>query len=322
MKDQIKMKNPQETESIVWVLLNVVLVIIALLSADPSLAWTQERQYLVAGYKNALPNPAAIAAAGGTWTGQIPSIGVALVRSSNPNFLTRVKKDKSVELAGPDLAARIPEDELTSEDAAVLEEAEAQLSQGEDQVITPSAPIPNDTFYFLQWAHRVMDIQSARDQGITGEGVTVAIMDNGVDCNHPDLLPPTASISLVKLAHIHCDENSDCSELTNPDGTIKASCDLAQQLCVLPDGSTAGFEAPCVASRTTQSVAHGTSMMGIIAAICNNGRGVCGISPGVRILNVKVQNHARVSVLSTFLDGFVWVATLGKSLYDVRIINA
>src|SRR5262245_11521057 len=59
------------------------------------------RQYLVAGQKDALPDPGAIAAAGGTWVGQIGSIGVAVVRSSNPDFLTLVRRDQSVALVSP-----------------------------------------------------------------------------------------------------------------------------------------------------------------------------------------------------------------------------
>ena len=59
--------------------------------------------YLVAGHGNSLPNAAAIAAAGGTWMGQIASIGVALVQSSDSRFLTKVRRDSSVALAGRDI---------------------------------------------------------------------------------------------------------------------------------------------------------------------------------------------------------------------------
>jgi len=80
----------------------------------------QERQYLVAGKRNALPDRSAVVAAGGIWVEQITSIGVAVVRSSDPDFLTRVRSDVSVALASPDFEAVIPETELDTQAEADL----------------------------------------------------------------------------------------------------------------------------------------------------------------------------------------------------------
>src|SRR5262245_13622754 len=91
--------------------IKISIIIFAILCTNHTVAWTYELQYLVGGYRNALPNPAAIASAGGTWAGQIPSIGVAIARSNNPDFLTRVKKDKSVELVAPDIVVQVPEED-------------------------------------------------------------------------------------------------------------------------------------------------------------------------------------------------------------------
>jgi subtilisin family serine protease len=280
-----------------------------LLCAGHSVARAQERRYLVAGHRNSLPNPAAIVMAGGTWTGQIASIGLATVTSSQPDFLDRVKNDRSVELAGLDLEARLPEAEPSMPTDA-LEEA-----------IQLAAPVPNEPFYFLQWPHRVMDIQSAREWGFTGNGVTVAVLDNGIDCSHPDLRPPIVSRSFVPFGPLSCSQDASCAGLTDSAGAQVAHCDLSQHLCVLPGGGTTGFENPCIA-KDSQAVFHGTSVTGIIAAICGNQIGACGVAPDADVVNVKVVANSGDTLLSTILLGLDWIASEGAQLHGVRIINA
>ena len=205
----------------------------------------QERQYLVAGKRNALPDQSAVAAAGGIWVDQITSIGVAVVRSSESDFLTRVRSDVSVAVASLDFEAVIPETELDTQAEADLAAAAAALASEDVQAA-------GDPLYNLQWAHRAMGVDQAQAKGITGNGVTVAVVDSGIDCLHEDLvgscLPPEYSKSFVPL----------------------------------PDGS--GFEDPWDATNP-----HGTRVAGIIAATANNGMGVRGVAPDASLISVKVS---------------------------------
>lgn len=46
---------------------------------------------------------------------------------------------------------------------------------------------PTDRYYAKQWGLTKAEVQKAWDLGVTGQGVIVAVVDTGVDLNHPDL---------------------------------------------------------------------------------------------------------------------------------------
>lgn len=51
-------------------------------------------------------------------------------------------------------------------------------------LVVPQAADPGIN---AQWAHAKLGTQAAWDRGVTGKGVLVAIVDTGVQCDHPDL---------------------------------------------------------------------------------------------------------------------------------------
>jgi subtilisin family serine protease len=89
-----------------------------------------------------------------------------------------------------------------------------------------------------------LDVQSLFDQGETGDGVRVLVLDDGLDIRHPDLKARIASDMLYNF-----DPNA---------------ADVADPTPVNDD-------------------AHGTAVAGIIGATANNGIGVRGVAPGVRL---------------------------------------
>jgi subtilisin family serine protease len=95
-----------------------------------------------------------------------------------------------------------------------------------------------------------INVVPAWNMGVTGAGVTVAVIDDGVQLTHPDL-----------IANI-----SPTLRFNAATGTSNVSPDLAA-----PDGG------------------HGTSVAGIIGAVANNGIGISGIAPDVTIVPIKLD---------------------------------
>jgi subtilisin family serine protease len=87
----------------------------------------------------------------------------------------------------------------------------------------------------------------------TGVGTTIAVVDSGIDAEHPDL-----------------------------QGKVQGGAN-----CVghdVPGG--------CIDGNWADDAGHGTHVAGIAAAITGNGQGVAGVAPGATLLAVKVLSNA------------------------------
>ncbi len=120
------------------------------------------------------------------------------------------------------------------------------------------APAPNDLGYGLQWGLAAIGAPAAWDAGLSGAGVTIAIVDSGADLDHEDL-----------------------------QGQV-----VANVSCIGSGGSAAG----CTGSGQDDD-GHGTHVAGIAAANTNNGAGIASVAPGARLMIVRVLEHTCTSGL-------------------------
>jgi subtilisin family serine protease len=115
-----------------------------------------------------------IQASGGTITARMPQIGVAIVESSDANFVLRASKVVGVRSVVSDYSFQIQQSPSLAADP---------------QFANPPASGDNDTRFDLQWAAQAIDVAGAWNAGYRGAGATVAVLDSGVTCDHPDLAP-------------------------------------------------------------------------------------------------------------------------------------
>jgi len=142
--------------------------------------------------------------------------------------------------------------------------ASSVYAPGQSWVSCAVPGYPNDTFFHSLWTLRNVgqqgtagldvDAVSAWARGYTGAGVTVAVLDDGLDVAHPDLR-----------------QNVRVSLGRNWNG--------------LADGSGPGGEldpSPGV------NDPHGTAVAGMLAATANNSLGVVGVAPGATIAGFRL----------------------------------
>jgi len=124
------------------------------------------------------------------------------------------------------------------------------------------------------------DLVQAR--GITGQGTVVAVLDTGVDSDHPDLADA--------LVHEEC----FCSGSCCPDGTSRQSG---------PGSAESQHE-------------HGVHVSGILLS---RGRvSAPGVAPGAKLVAVRVLNDRNRGSLTDWIAGLDWIAANRR---DVRVVN-
>lgn len=139
-----------------------------------------------------------------------------------------------------------------------------------DMVIDPDDPYYQSTVNNQQSGHQYnifrIKAQAAWDVGLSGQGVTVAVIDSGLNSDHVD--------APVRIApgrfYFYLEETDGPYSFTDSSGV--------QRYYGYYSTSTV---------KDTNSQAHGTMCAGIIAANTNNGLGIAGIAPGVTILPIK-----------------------------------
>lgn len=112
-----------------------------------------------------------------------------------------------------------------------------------------------------------------------GAGVTVAVIDSGVDVTHPDLA-----------------------------GKVTAGPSFL-------DGVWPGVEG----GGGVDDYGHGTHVAGIIAANAGNGEGISGAAPGVRLLSVRALDGNGSGWDGDIANGIVWAVDHGAQVINLSL---
>ncbi len=92
------------------------------------------------------------------------------------------------EITAEDIKTVLEQREVTAADIAAYDALQQEAVLIEEDTATPSAvPISDDTFADEQWHHEAINTLDAWNAGAKGKGVTVAVIDSGINGNHEDL---------------------------------------------------------------------------------------------------------------------------------------
>jgi len=165
-----------------------------------------------------------------------------------------------------------------------------------DYVVDPMW-VPDDPMWSQQWGLAAIEADAAWNLAVGGSDTVVAVVDSGIDLDHPDL----SSKLWVNTGEIAAngldDDGNDCVDDVH--GCRFYS--LGQ------DGSV------------QDEFGHGSHVAGIISAATNNGLGVAGVSWGGRLMAVRVLDQSGVGSYSQVAAGLTYAADQGATIANLSL---
>jgi len=173
-----------------------------------------------------------------------------------------------------------------------------------------------------------LDIETAWTVTTGSPGIVVAVLDTGVRFEHPDLLSVAAGGKLLP----GYDVIADVDVANDGNGRDADASDPGDWVTAAEANNKTGpyYQCTQLDSSTGQYVAedsswHGTQVAGVIAAITNNGIGMAGVGPDLRVLPVRVLGKCG-GYDSDIIAGMRWAAGLPVAGLPVnsnraRVIN-
>jgi serine protease len=113
-----------------------------------------------------------------------------------------------------------------------------------------------------------------------GTGVVVAVLDTGIDADHPEL----------------------AGQLVNGYNAFTQTATANGDFSVVDDGH-----------------GHGTHVAGTIAALTDNGVGIAGAAPAVKIMPVKVLSDYGGGTFDVLVDGLNWAVANGADVVNLSL---
>ncbi|MFC4632057.1 S8 family serine peptidase [Promicromonospora alba] len=206
-----------------------------------------------------------------------PQIGVLVVHSANGSFREDVlaaDRVGVVESVGATRTVSPTEGTPGAETAAGAKQSKTVMGQAKKDTTGWTVDEPAGTTAVpdpgeaTQWDMTMIKADQAIEVNPGSSRVTVGVLDSGIDASHPDL-----------ASQVDADQSVNCTDGGKPDTSATGW---------LPTTSD-----------------HGTHVAGTIAA-AQNGVGIVGVAPGVKMASVKVVNDDGYIYPEYAVCGFIW----------------
>ncbi|MGS2717049.1 S8 family serine peptidase [Eionea flava] len=176
------------------------------------------------------------------------------------------------------------------------------VEYAEPDSIVSAAAVPNDTLYDQLWGLEVIQAEQAVDHlnqiNASSTEVVIAVIDSGIDYNHPDLVDNMwVNTGEIPGDGLDNDNNGHHDDIY-------------------------GYNAINNTGDPMDDHSHGTHVAGTIGATRNNGLGVAGVSPNVRLMAVKFLNSENRGSSSDILASFDYVHMMKlEQGVNIRLTN-
>jgi thermitase len=193
---------------------------------------------------------------------------------------------------------RLPEG-IDVQQAASVYSALPWVEYAEPNYIVRAAITPNDPFYPLRqaWYYDIINAPAGWDIERGRSAIIVAVLDTGVDLEHPDL---------KSKIWINAREVPDNGIDDDGNGCID-------------DVQGCNFVALPPTNDPSDDHGHGTMVAGIVGARSNNGLGVAGTAWGATLLPVKVLDSTGAGTASDVAQGIVYAAKSGAQIINLSM---
>ncbi len=152
--------------------------------------------------------------------------------------------------------------------------------------------VPNDPLYSQQWGIPATQVDQVWNTNTGSSNAVIAILDTGVDWNHPDL---TSNI------WINNDETVNGSD-SDGNGFVD---------------DIRGWDFINNDNNPMDDNSHGTHVAGIAAAVGDNGIGIAGVNWHARILPVKILQSSGRGNAATIVQGINYAAQNGATVINM-----
>ncbi len=181
------------------------------------------------------------------------------------------------------------------EQAVAALSADAAVAYAEPDYIARPALAPNDPLFAQQWWAASTHLPLAWDATTGALTVTIAVVDGGIDLDHPDLQ----------------------SRLwTNPGEIADNGVDDDNNGFV---DDFNGWDFVYASNNLQDENGHGTEVAGVAAATGSNGQGIAGVCWGCRIMPVKVMQPSGVVNYSALARGIAYAAAKGAHVINLSV---
>ncbi|MFA5135603.1 MAG: S8 family peptidase, partial [Patescibacteria group bacterium] len=183
---------------------------------------------------------------------------------------------------------------------------EPQVTHIQKNAIYRAARVPNDAYYNSQWYLTAIDAPAAWDSATGTREVVVAVLDSGVDIDHPDL----ASNIWINAGEVSGNGIDDDSNGYSDD--VYGWDFVADSSDPNPKYEVGWTEA---------GVYHGTAVAGVVGAVTDNVEGIAGIGWNITIMPIRVLDGSGLGDTKSVYQGISYAIQNGADIINLSFVG-